>query len=94
MMCYSETYREMTRMLKRAARELCGGRLALCHEGGYSAVYVPWCALAIMEELAEIKSGFKDPSMDRFAAWPYQELQPHQAEVIGRAADLVGRIRR
>jgi len=94
MMCYSETYREMTRMLKRAARELCGGRLALCHEGGYSAVYVPWCALAIMEELAEIKSGFKDPSMDRFAAWPYQDLQPHQAEVIGKASELVAGVRK
>src|SRR5262249_11422031 len=39
MMCYSETYREMTRLMKQAASELCGGKLAICHEGGYSAVY-------------------------------------------------------
>lgn len=91
MMCYSETYREMTRLLKQAARDLCKGRLALCHEGGYSAVYVPWCGLAIIEELAEINTGFLDPSRDRFAAWPYQELQVHQAEIISRAADLVPR---
>jgi len=93
MMCYSETYREMTRTLKRTANELCNGKLVLCHEGGYSAVYVPWCALAIIEELSEIKTGFKDPSLERFAAWPYQELQPHQAEIISRAADLIDRIR-
>jgi acetoin utilization deacetylase AcuC-like enzyme len=92
MMCYSETFRQMTRMLKRAARELCNGKLALCHEGGYSSVYVPWCALAILEELSEITTAFRDPSLDRFAAWPYQELQPHQAEVITRAAGLVSRI--
>jgi acetoin utilization deacetylase AcuC-like enzyme len=83
----------MTRMLKRAAGELCNGRLVLCHEGGYSSVYVPWCALAILEELSEIATVFRDPSLDRFAAWPYQELQPHQTEVIARAASLVSRIR-
>jgi len=31
--------------------------------------------------------------LDRFTAWPYQELQPHQTEVIARAAGLVSRIR-
>jgi len=92
MMCYSETYREMTRMLKRAAAELCKGKLAFCHEGGYSAVYVPWCALAVMEELSGVSTGLKDPSAERFAAWPYQEVQPHQAEVIAKAAALVARI--
>ena len=92
MMCYSGTYREMTRLLKVAARDLCGGKLVLCHEGGYSSVYVPWCGLAIIEELSGIDTGYKDPSLDRFAAWPYQELQPHQAEVISRAAELVARI--
>jgi acetoin utilization deacetylase AcuC-like enzyme len=93
MMCYSETYREMTRLLMRTARELCDGKLVLCHEGGYSAVYVPWCALAVIEELSGISTSFKDPSLDRFAGWPYQELQPHQAEVISRAAELVHHLR-
>lgn len=93
MMCYSETYRQMTRILKKAASRLCDGRLVMCHEGGYSSVYVPWCALAIVEELSEISTRFRDPSVDRFAAWPYQELQPHQAEVITRAAALVSNIR-
>ena len=65
----------------------------MCHEGGYSAVYVPWCALAIIEELSEIKTTCNDPSVARFASWPYQALQAHQSEVISRAADLVERIR-
>lgn len=93
MMCYSETYREMTRLMMRAAADLCQGRLVLCHEGGYSPVYVPWCALAIMEELSGRRTAFKDPSMERFAALPYQELQHHQADVISQAAELVARIR-
>jgi acetoin utilization deacetylase AcuC-like enzyme len=82
MMCYSETYREMTRMVKSAAADLCGGKLVLCHEGGYSSVYAPWCALAIMEELSGIRTDFKDPSLERFSSWPYQDLQPHQADII------------
>jgi len=93
MMCYSETYRQMTHLLKRSATELCGGKLVLCHEGGYSAVYVPWCALAVIEELSGISTGIKDPSLERFAGWPYQDLQPHQTEVISKAAELVSHIR-
>lgn len=93
MMCFSETYREMTAQMMHAAQELCGGRLVLCHEGGYSAVYVPWCGLAIMEELSGVRTGYRDPSSERFAALPYQELQPHQSEVISMAAALIARIR-
>ena len=93
MMCYSETFRLMTRLLKQAANALCGGRLVLCHEGGYSSVYAPWCALAIIEELSGAPPTLRDPSLDRFAAWPYQDLQPHQADVIAKAARLISRIR-
>src|SRR5215831_1699063 len=93
MMCYSETYREMTQMLKRAAAALCNGKLVMCPEGGYSAVYGPWCGLAVIEELSGISTGLKDPSIERFAGWPYQGLQPQQAEIISKAAELVAGIR-
>jgi len=92
MMCYSETYRLMTRILMKAAGALCAGKLVFCHEGGYSSVYVPWCALAIVEEMSGAGPTLRDPSLDRFAAWPYQDLQPHQAEVIAKAAQLISRI--
>jgi acetoin utilization deacetylase AcuC-like enzyme len=52
MVCYSETFRLMTRYVKQTANALCAGRLVLCHEGGYPSVYAPWCALAIIEELS------------------------------------------
>ena len=41
MLLHSETYREMTCLLMAAADDLCGGRLAISHEGGYSAAYGP-----------------------------------------------------
>ena len=41
--------------------KLCGGRLVLSHEGGYSPVYVPFCGLAVMEELSGVKTAVNDP---------------------------------
>jgi acetoin utilization deacetylase AcuC-like enzyme len=92
MMCHSGTYREMTSLVKTAAQELCGGRLVACHEGGYAPGYVPWCALAIIEVLADISTSWQDSALDWIAGWPGQELQPDQAEVIGKAAALVTNI--
>lgn len=89
MMLYSETYRTMTRMLKAAAADLCGGRLMATHEGGYSAAYVPYCGLAVVEELSGIKTPVVDPFLKEFAPYPGQQLRPWQAEVIDEAARLV-----
>lgn len=88
MMAYSETYRAMTRMLMAAADELCGGRLVLSHEGGYAPLYVPFCGLAVMEELSGVKTPVDDPMAARAGAVGGQDLQPHQDEVIRRAERL------
>jgi acetoin utilization deacetylase AcuC-like enzyme len=89
MMAYSETYRAMTRMLMAAAGELCGGRLVLTHEGGYAPLYVPFCGLAVMEELSGVKTAVDDPMAPRAAAAGGQELAPHQDEVIRRAERML-----
>ena len=88
MMAYSETYRAMTRMLMAAADELCAGRLVLSHEGGYAPIYVPFCGLAVMEELCGVKTAVSDPMAARAASAGGQDLQPHQDEVIRRAERL------
>ena len=86
MMLQSEAYRTMTRMMKEAAAELCKGRLVLAHEGGYSAVYAPYCGLAVMEELSGFRSTVTDPFLAAVSSWGDQDLQPHQNEAINRAA--------
>ncbi|MDA0351244.1 MAG: class II histone deacetylase [Chloroflexi bacterium] len=53
-------YRRMTRATMSLADELCGGRLAVIHEGGYSQSYAPVCGLAIIEELLGLDSGVAD----------------------------------
>lgn len=64
MQLHSDTYREMTRMVKSIAESVCQGRLVLAHEGGYSEAYVPFCGLATMESLSGIKTEVEDPLLD------------------------------
>jgi acetoin utilization deacetylase AcuC-like enzyme len=89
MMAYSETFRAMTRALVAVADELCGGRLVLSHEGGYSPIYVPFCGLAVVEELSGVKTAVNDPMAARAASMGGQDLQPHQDEIIRRAERYV-----
>jgi acetoin utilization deacetylase AcuC-like enzyme len=91
-MAYSETYREMTRMLQEAASRLCRGRVLMTHEGGYAPAYTPFCGLAVIEELSGIRTDCADPFVPYFSALGGQDLQPHQQAVIARAAELVKRL--
>jgi acetoin utilization deacetylase AcuC-like enzyme len=90
-MAHSETYRLMTRSLKAAAHDLCSGRLLMCHEGGYSPVYVPWCGLAVIEELSGVRTDAVDP-YQYVAKWPGQELKAAEAQILDQAAALLARI--
>ena len=64
MMCTSETYRLMTRQVMRAAQDLCGGKLVMVHEGGYSEAYVPFCGHAVLEEMSGSALQADDPMQD------------------------------
>lgn len=92
MMLSSVAYREMTRMLLASADKLCNGRILMTHEGGYSEMYVPYCGLAVLEEMTGIKTEIPDPWAPLMAAWGGNEAQPHQLAVVDAAAALVGRI--
>lgn len=89
MMLSSVTYRQMTEMVKQAAGKLCDGRLIMTHEGGYSASYVPYCGLAVIEALCGVGSGIEDPWYESIEAYAGQSLMPHQAMVIDEAVKLV-----
>jgi acetoin utilization deacetylase AcuC-like enzyme len=93
MMVTSDGYRRMTKLLMDAADELCNGRLVMSHEGGYSAMYVPYCGLAVMEELSGIRTNVQDPWLAHMLKWGQQGIQPHQAQAIDAAAKLVSNIR-
>jgi acetoin utilization deacetylase AcuC-like enzyme len=82
MLLTSDDFRRLTRMCRETAENLCAGRLVLCHEGGYSPLYVPFCGLAVIEELAGCESGVGDPFLPRYTGVGFEELQPHQRQVV------------
>jgi acetoin utilization deacetylase AcuC-like enzyme len=79
MLLSSESFRQMTRLLREAAEALCGGRLVLVHEGGYSEAYVPFCGHAVIEELSGRRTAVVDPLLE------FIGLQ----QPTGRAADFL-----
>ena len=88
MMCHSGTFAAMAAMMVDVADRNSDGRLVVLHEGGYSPFHVPFCGLAVIEQLVGEPSGVADPYAT-LANLPYQDLQPHQADLIERAAELV-----
>ena len=90
MLLHSDSYRQMTKMMLDAASELCSGRLAMIHEGGYSEAYVPFCGYAIMEELAGRKGDVVDPMLEFLKSWQpgEQHRQFTQAVLRGIRKEL------
>lgn len=89
MMLSSDDFRFFTQRLMEIADKHCGGRLVYLHEGGYSELYVPFCGLAVLEQLSGIKTAVSDPFLAEVTAWGYQSLQDHQDSVIKRAEEVV-----
>ena len=92
MMLSSEDYRYMAKCLVNAADRHCDGRLLMTHEGGYSAAYVPYCGLAVIEEMTGIKSQIEDPFIEYIPGYGEQSLQAHQQQAINAAAKNVSKI--
>jgi hypothetical protein len=52
-------------------------------------MYVPFCGLAIIEELAGCTSGVRDPFLPRYQGVGFESLQSHQEQVIEHVRRLV-----
>ena len=76
MLCSAETFRQMTAQVMNAADRLCGGRLAMVHEGGYSEVHVPFCGHAVLQQLSGSEIDAPDPLLKRITGHqPAPDLQ-------------------
>ncbi len=64
MLLHSESFRAMTQRMRDLADRVCGGRLVLVHEGGYSESYVPFCGLATLEALSGVRTDVIDPMLE------------------------------
>jgi acetoin utilization deacetylase AcuC-like enzyme len=83
-------FRRMTRLVLDAAEALCGGRLLMTHEGGYSPIHVPLCGVAVLEEMSGHKTDVVDFMADEYETLPDHALKPYTAEAIAAAARAAG----
>ena len=81
----SECFALMTGRVLAAAATLCGGRLVLCQEGGYSRTYVPYCGLAMIETLSGVGTGVVDPWLTDARRVRELPLRAHEQDAIGAA---------
>lgn len=89
MMLNAETFGWMTKRTLKLANEICEGKYAMVHEGGYSEGYVPFCGHAVIEALSGSDIHVSDPMGTEIASWGQQSLQPHQQSVLSKIAPLL-----
>lgn len=86
MMLSSQDYAYMTDALLEIADTHSQGRLLMTHEGGYSAAYVPYCGLAVLERMSGHDTGVGDPFLGFIENYGGQKLLPHQQAIIDDVA--------
>ncbi len=84
----SNGFRGIAERLLALADDACDGKIVFSHEGGYSAVHVPFCGIAVLEVLSEIKTDVDDPFTVSIGSSPTRTLESWQADVISRSAQL------
>ena len=66
MLATADTFQMMTRQVMELARDLCGGKLMMAHEGGYSETYVPFCGHNVLQEMSGSSIAAPDPFIEVF----------------------------
>ncbi|MGB0506802.1 MAG: class II histone deacetylase [Pikeienuella sp.] len=61
MIAGSNTFADLTDRVMADADALCGGKLMMTHEGGYSEVHVPFCGHAVLERMSGSPIHADDP---------------------------------
>ncbi|WP_438955360.1 class II histone deacetylase [Cognatiyoonia sp.] len=61
MLATQETFAAMSDQVMALADEVCGGRLMMSHEGGYSENYVPFCGHAVLQRMSGSAIHVADP---------------------------------
>jgi len=83
----------MMQQMLALAENVCGGRIVIVHEGGYSESCVPFCGHAMIEAMSGERTEVRDPVLDfiklqqpgeRFIAFQ-RELLDEQSRALGLA---------
>ena len=87
MMLTASGYAKLTEILMNASRN---NKLMIAHEGGYNAVYSPFCGLFVLQQLSGITK-LSDP-FDHTENYPGQALYEHQKSEVDEAAKLLSEL--
>jgi acetoin utilization deacetylase AcuC-like enzyme len=91
MLATADTFAAMTARVMALADDICGGRLVMAHEGGYSEVYVPFCGHAVIAAMAGSRTEAPDPFARTFALrQPKPDFDAFAAARIGAMAAARG----
>ena len=80
-------YAKLTEILMDSAAKSANHKLMIAHEGGYNAIYSPFCGLFVLQQLSGIKK-LSDP-FSHVEDYPGQALYPHQKLEVDEAAKLL-----
>ncbi len=86
MMVTAKGFAQMTDSLMEAAADTAKNRLVIAHEGGYNAVYSPFCGLFVLQQLSGVHK--LDDPFSHTDAYPGQILQEHQKVEIDLASQF------
>ena len=78
----TEGFRALTERARSAAENLCGGRIVVALEGGYSLEHLPFCNLAIAEALAGLEPSFATDPLELDVP---EGLRDFEREAVARA---------
>lgn len=92
MLLHSDSFRYLTQRIMDIAGEYCGGRLVMCHEGGYEQNTVPYMGLAVIETLRGTRTDVVDPNLEDMKCLFGQDLQAHQQAHIAKLRDDLSRL--
>ncbi len=87
MLATAATFAAMTAQIMDLAADICGGRLVMAHEGGYSEVYVPFCGHAVVARMAGSHIEATDPFEPTFTK--RQPLADFDTFALGRIDAMV-----
>jgi acetoin utilization deacetylase AcuC-like enzyme len=91
MLATSQTFRALTELVQETADDLCGGRLVLAHEGGYSEIYVPFCGHAVLQQMSGSDIHVPDPFLETFdLRQPNERMNAYLEGLVDEMADALG----
>ncbi|KII91458.1 hypothetical protein PLICRDRAFT_173305 [Plicaturopsis crispa FD-325 SS-3] len=82
-------FASMTEKLMKVADKVCGGKLALIQEGGYSPFYVPICIHAMIQQLSGVQTLAEDPYLKGIYTMHGHNMEPHQKAAIDEVVPFI-----